>query len=209
MPSDPERPFDHDTLKLRAVFVPDHAKDKVSASDISGSLGYDAVKIPAVFVAKGEQPPGYPYEHFGEAVFRPDAEDGGEGDNAASSSASSQSSGAAPQDAPAGPALPPTRFRFGAALSGSTPEAGQPPNPAVAGGWNDPAAGGIAMWRSLANPGSLWRQSSAAPGAKGSPPAAASGTEDVPAAPAQSQPDQAERRRPNGDGQNDLPNGTE
>jgi hypothetical protein len=70
MPNNPDLPFDHDTLKLRAVFVPDSAKDQHSPSTVTSALGYDAVKIPAVFVREGGMPPGYPYQHVGRVEFR-------------------------------------------------------------------------------------------------------------------------------------------
>lgn len=39
MPNNPDEPFDYDTLKLRAVFVPEDGKDQVSATDIINPLG--------------------------------------------------------------------------------------------------------------------------------------------------------------------------
>ena len=70
MASNSERPFGHDTLKLRAVFVPEDAKDDVSRANISRTLGYHSLKIPAVFVPEGGDRPGLSYQSFGKAIFR-------------------------------------------------------------------------------------------------------------------------------------------
>jgi hypothetical protein len=67
---DPYLPFGHNTLKIRAVFIPDGAQ--VSMSDITRVVGFDPVFIRAVWVPPGGAMPGYPYEHIGEAVFIPD-----------------------------------------------------------------------------------------------------------------------------------------
>jgi hypothetical protein len=169
MPSNPDRPFDHDTLKLRAVFVPDDAKDQSSQADIIATLGYGAVKIPAVFVPAGGKPPGSGYEHIGRAQFRPDDDDD---DSAArrvytSWQTSSQSPDETQEDSEPGPTLPQTRFRFGEALGGNR-SPGPPPNPSVSSGRPAPApaglAAGVATWRGMADPVSVWRQSVAAPG---------------------------------------------
>ncbi len=73
---DDDRPFGYDTLKLRAVFVPQDNPDKISPADITAALGYDAVKIPAIFVPDGSDMPrpGYPYVHVGRYVMRGDGE---------------------------------------------------------------------------------------------------------------------------------------
>jgi hypothetical protein len=163
MPSNPDRPFDHDTLKLRAVFVPEDARDEVSRASITSTVGHDAVKIPAVFVPEGGKPPGYPYEHFGRAEFRPD-EDGAARRQFTMGSSSSQPPDGEQNDSQQIPMLPRTRYRFGAALFGGN-QAGHPPNPALAGSQRDPTAAGIAVWRRMANPGAVWRQSRAAPDA--------------------------------------------
>ena len=178
MPSNSDRPFDHDTMKLRAVFVHKDDKDQISQAGIVGALGYDTVKIPAVFVPKGGTPPGYPYEHFGRAEFRRSGGDGGKRIfNSGPSAAGPQD--AKVEDGESGPTLPRTRYRFGSALSdGRSP--GVPPNPA--GGQRDPVAAGIAVWRGMANPGNTLRRSLAAPSPAGNlTTAAGSGTEDAPA----------------------------
>jgi hypothetical protein len=56
------RPHGYDTLKLRAVFVPEGNPDKTSMADVTAALGHDAVKIPAIFVPDGSAGPrpGYP-----------------------------------------------------------------------------------------------------------------------------------------------------
>jgi muramidase (phage lysozyme) len=71
-----DRPFGYDTLKLRAVFVPEGNPDKISTADITAALGHDVVKIPAIFVPDGSgiPRPGYPYEYFGRYAW---SEDGG------------------------------------------------------------------------------------------------------------------------------------
>jgi muramidase (phage lysozyme) len=70
---DPDLPFGHNTLKLRAVFIPDGAD--VSMADIIQAVGPHPVLIRAVWVPPGGAMPGYPYEHIGQAVFIPDDDD--------------------------------------------------------------------------------------------------------------------------------------
>jgi hypothetical protein len=158
MPNSPDRPFDDDTLKLRAVFVPENARKQASRADIVRTLGHDAVKVPAVFVPEGGKPPGYPYERFGRAQFRPD-DDLPQNRIYTSQPTSSQPADAAQDNDGPVQTLPRTRFRFGAAMYGAPPP---PPNQAAA-GQGDPVARGAAAWRSMANPGKLWRQSRTAP----------------------------------------------
>ena len=146
MPSNPDRPFDHDTLKLRAVFIPEAAKDKVSQATITSALGHGALKIPAVFVPEGATPPGYPYERFGRAQFRPD-------DDVVAKRAftswptSSQPAAQAQDDAP-GPSLPRTRYRFGSALPNRSP--GPPPNPTLASRETNTVLAAIGVLRGIA-----------------------------------------------------------
>jgi hypothetical protein len=165
MPSNPDRPFDYDTLKLPAVFVPDSDKGQVSSADINRALGSDALRIPAVFVPEGGSTPGYPYESIGRAEFRP-GDDGAAQRKFTSWQSSSKPSDPAQEDSEPAPTLPRTRYRFGAALGGDR-SPGQPPNPTVSSGRPAPAAAGlaagVAAWRSMANPGDVWRQSVAAP----------------------------------------------
>ncbi len=159
MPGNPDRPFDHDTLKLRAVFAPEDAKSGISKADIIGPLGHDAVKIPAVFVPEGGTPPGYPYQRFGQTVFRPDEDDSE--DDGPTMARSSPDAAENDSEPPAG--LPRTRYRFGAALlRGRNP--GPPPNPSLVGGQGDTLAAGIAALRAMAKPGNPLRQSLAVPG---------------------------------------------
>jgi hypothetical protein len=165
MPSNPDRPFDYDTLKLPAVFVPDSDKDQVSSGDINRALGSDAVRIPAVFVPEGGSPPGYPYESIGRAEFR--TEDPGAAQRKFTSwQSSSKPSDPAREDSEPAPTLPRTRYRFGAALGGDR-SPGPPPNPTVSSGRPAPVAvglaAGIAAWRSMANPRSALGWSPAAP----------------------------------------------
>ena len=164
MPTNPDRPFGHDTVEIRAVFVPDSATDKVSRSAISRVVGYDAVQIPAIFVPAGGKPPGHPYIAIGQPIFRPD-DPGAANRQFTSGQASSQPSGDGQADDQPAPALPRTRYRFGAALSGGP--AGPPPNSTVSSGRPAPVAAGLAAglaaWRSMANPGDIWRQSLAKP----------------------------------------------
>ena len=183
MPNNPDQPFDYDTLKLRAVFVPEDEKDQVSSADIIDPLGYNAIKIPAVFVPEGGTPPGFPYERFGRTEFRPD-EDSTATRRFTSGPSSSQPSGAEDREERGEPAatLPRTRYRFGAALAGGPSPA--PPRPALAAGQGDPVADGTAVWRGMKTPGAVWRQSPAAPSAmRGRATAAASGTENASGAP--------------------------
>jgi hypothetical protein len=44
-----DRPFGYDTLKLRAVFIPQGNPNGVSAADITSHLGHDVVKLRAIF----------------------------------------------------------------------------------------------------------------------------------------------------------------
>ncbi len=162
MPDNTDRPFDHDTLKLRAVFVPEDAKDQVSQVNITRALGYDAVKIPAVFVPEGGKPPGFPYEYVGRVVFNP-TEAGGGRRVFTTGPSSSQASDLAREDGAPGPTLPRTRYRFGAAWSGSRHRP-PPPNPALGRGQGSPVATGIAMWCGMAHPGNVLRRSQAAAG---------------------------------------------
>ena len=76
MADDPHLPFGDNTLKLRAVFVPDGAQ--VSMADIIRVVGPHPVTFRAVWAPLGSALPGYPYEHIGNAVFIPDS-DAGEG----------------------------------------------------------------------------------------------------------------------------------
>ena len=71
-----DRPFGHDTLKLRGVFVPEGNPGQVSRADIAGVLGYDVVRIPAVLVPVGHTGPrpGYPYVWFGRVAMGGPAE---------------------------------------------------------------------------------------------------------------------------------------
>ena len=155
MPNSPDRPFDDDTLKLRAVFVPENAKKQASRADIVRTLGHDAVKVPAVFVPEGGKPPGYPYERFGRAQFRPD-DDLPQNRIYTSQPTSSQPADAAQDNDGPVQTLPRTRYRFGAAMYGAP---APPPNQAAA-GQGDPAARGAAAWRSMVNPAAVLRQKS-------------------------------------------------
>jgi hypothetical protein len=62
---DDQRPYGHDTLTLRAIFIPDGNPDNVSAADILRTIGPHAVTFPAVFVPDGSPLPGYPWVQFG------------------------------------------------------------------------------------------------------------------------------------------------
>ena len=150
MPNSPDRPFDDDTLKLRAVFVPENAKKQASRADIVRTLGHDAVKVPAVFVPEGGKPPGYPYERFGRAQFRPD--DDRPETRVYTSQPSSQPSDQAQEQSGPRQTLPRTRFRFGAVLDGNPP---RPPNPTVPGGQSDPVRTGLEAWRATKDAGRL------------------------------------------------------
>jgi hypothetical protein len=135
MPDAPDRAFDGDTLKLRAVLVLEEDKDQVSQGAIAGVVGYDTMKIPAVVVPEGGDAPGYPYERFGQ-VELPDEPDEPE-QTSSDSSQAAQAVQAPQQDA----AVP-------------------PPTPALAQGQSDPRAG-IEAWRGMADAGNVWRKSAA------------------------------------------------
>jgi hypothetical protein len=70
---DRDLPFGHNTLKLRALFIPDGAD--VAMADIIQVSGPHPVPMRAVWVPPGAAMPGYPYEHIGQAVFIPDSDD--------------------------------------------------------------------------------------------------------------------------------------
>ncbi len=142
---DDDRPFGYDTLKLRAVFVPEGDRDKVSMADITAALGYDAVKVPVIFVPEGsEEPrPGYPYVHVGRCVMRGDGRvdmlgpvpgDAERGGWAAGPMQGAGDTGDAPAKPPVARAMPPTPT----------------PTLAQAQSYFDPAKTAIATWRRLA-----------------------------------------------------------
>jgi hypothetical protein len=145
MSDNSDRPFGHDTLKIRAVFVPEGAEDQFSRGDIIGAVGYDSVKVPAVFVPEGGTPPSHPYENFGKAEFRPDQDAGPQQITASWQSAAPRDSESQPEQAASPPTPPPT------------------PAPALALQQGKPFAAGLAAWRSTADPGKVWRKKRAAP----------------------------------------------
>lgn len=61
-------------LKLNAVFVPQDARGLASTHNITVSRGPNTLRLPAVFVAQGRSPPGYPYIHIGKMTFNQDAD---------------------------------------------------------------------------------------------------------------------------------------
>ncbi len=48
-----DRPFGHDTLKLRAVFVPKGNPGNISAAGITDHLGHDVLRLRAIFIPDG------------------------------------------------------------------------------------------------------------------------------------------------------------
>jgi hypothetical protein len=90
----PNLPFGHNTLKLRAVFIPDGAQ--VSMSGITRVVGFDPVFIRAVRVPPGGAPPGYPFEVIGQATFTPDSDDQGRSTGTGSALAGMQDDPVAP-----------------------------------------------------------------------------------------------------------------
>jgi hypothetical protein len=90
----PNLPFGHNTLKLRAVFIPDGAQ--VSMADINQVVGRDPVLIPAVLVPPGGALPGYPYEPIGAAIFIRDSNDQERSTRASSRWAGTQNDPAVP-----------------------------------------------------------------------------------------------------------------
>jgi hypothetical protein len=147
MPSNSDRPFADDTVKIRAVFVPEAAADQVSPATIATALDYDAVKLPAILVPDGAPPPGYPYENFGHVVFRQD-EAVAETRAYTSWTQSAKPRNDAPEDSAPGPTLPRTRYRFGSALTGHSP--GRPPNPTLPGALDNPARVANELLRGIA-----------------------------------------------------------
>lgn len=73
-------PSGRDTLRLRAVFVPEGSEDDVPTQALAVSLGVGVVKFPAILVPEGEAPPGYPYVPFGRMEFDEDKDDNSEQD---------------------------------------------------------------------------------------------------------------------------------
>jgi ribonuclease T1 len=138
LPVDADRPFAHDTLKLRAVFVPKDSRDKVSAGNITAALGYDTVKIPAIFVPEGSEAPrpGYPFVHFGRYVWRADGgmdvlKSAPGGGSAADPAKGTGNTGNASSGQPTARRLPPT------------------PTPAVTQRYVDPVKTAVATWRGI------------------------------------------------------------
>ncbi len=133
-----DRPLGYDTLKLRAVFVPDGNRDTISRAGITAALGHDAVKIPAIFVPEGSQDPrpSYPYVHVGRYVWR---EDGGL-DMAGSVPRGSWAAGHVQGTGDAGDAPPgqPATHRLPPALA-----QGQAPR------YADPARTAASAWRAI------------------------------------------------------------
>ena len=138
--NDPDRPFGHDNLKLRAVFVPEGNPDDVSETDITEHVGQDVVKIPAVFIPEGSDiaPPGYPYVHVGQYQMSESGELGaqepaqGDGDGGRGGGQGSES-------------------------SDSTQPGRMPPVPALARGGGGSMAAGLAVLRGTRNPAAVWR----------------------------------------------------
>ncbi|HUB16755.1 MAG TPA: hypothetical protein VMB34_32775 [Acetobacteraceae bacterium] len=152
-----DRPFGRDTVKIGAVFVPEAAKHQISTGEVKARLGYGPVKIPAVFVAPGEAPPGYPYVNVGPVEFRLDATD-----------QTQSAEDSTPPAAPAEPSPPPKARPV------------LPPNPArtLAGG--DPAPARMTGWP-WANAASAWRNGPLHAGAAISPPPTSAANAGVPA----------------------------
>jgi hypothetical protein len=73
LPDSNDLPFGHNTVQIRALFIPDGVE--VSPADITRAVGLHPVMIRAVWVPEGGALPGYPYEHIGSAVFIPDSDD--------------------------------------------------------------------------------------------------------------------------------------
>lgn len=154
MPNSSARPFGHDTLKLRALFVPERAKSQPSSAVITGAVGHGAVKIPAVFVPQGGKSPGGSYVHVGKAEFRPDQDRGT--DSAATRTFTRHASSRPTQPDTAEreqrPPLPRTRYRFGTEQGGDHAP-GPPPNPSRADFAADPMRAAVRVWRSMRNAG--------------------------------------------------------
>jgi hypothetical protein len=73
LPDINDLPFGHNTVQIRALFMPDGVE--VSPADTTRAVGLHPVMIRAVWVPEGGALPGYPYEHIGSAVFIPDSDD--------------------------------------------------------------------------------------------------------------------------------------
>lgn len=142
---DPDLPFGHDTLTLRAAIIPAGAAVDVSDQDIAGTLGPDVVRIPAILVPHGGPPPGDPYVCFGKTMVHP-REDEARGGTVSPVDVSVRG------DDSAGSPLPRTRFRFGTGLL-KQPSAGAPPMPALTRQHEEPVAAAIKALDGLDNAG--------------------------------------------------------
>jgi hypothetical protein len=154
------RPFDHDTLKIRAIFVPENNPNRLSAADARSELGADPLKIPAIFVPEGSGAarPGHPYVHVGKYVMDKDQanEDGGGEQGRDGQQGGSRADGQN-QDSEDGDD----------ADAEEQAELPMPPTPALATspGYADPVAAGTAVLRGIANPNAVLRSVAGSSGA--------------------------------------------
>jgi hypothetical protein len=127
-----DHPFGSNTARFRATFVRDGSQTTASVQGLQANLGLNPVKLPAVFVREGGNPPGYPFVKIGGAQFRPDS----------------------PPDqrplftsmAPAGSSQPIENMSDG--FADRPPP---PPTPSAAYPHSNPLSAGLAVWRGMAN----------------------------------------------------------
>ena len=127
-----DHPFGFDTLTISAVLVA--AGDHEAAQGAAGTVGFDAVRLPAVLVPSGGAPPAGDYVMLG--VMTQAAIGGSRDANVAPPVAAVGASVGATAGANR-EAQPKTRHRTAG---------GQPPTP---GSVRDPVAVGVAAWRGM------------------------------------------------------------
>jgi hypothetical protein len=114
----------YDSLRLRAVLIPDGNPDNVSPADITNWLGYDVVRVRYSWGGSGEGQP--------EQEQEPPAEGADGGERAAAAIQGADGPGSTPVAQPAASAMPPT------------------PTLAQAARYADPAKTAAAAWRAIA-----------------------------------------------------------
>ncbi len=152
-----KRPFDHDTLKLRAIFVPENHPNRLSAANARSQLGADPLKIPAIFVPEGSnaQRPGHPYVHVGRYAM--------DKDQANKSDGSKQEQDAKQSGSWASGSNLSTEDGDDAEQQATLP---MPPTPAVVTSqrYSDPVTTAVAAWRRASGTGTGQTAPTPAPG---------------------------------------------
>lgn len=146
VPDDPDRPSGRTTKNGRPVLLRVHAMGEAPGAAAPGRIGADPVKPRTVPVTHAvPAPPAPPEDRSGRAVF-PDWADREK--RAFTSWPSSQSLHTETEEGEYVLTLPPTRYRFGAALRGGPPS--RPPDLDLAGAGDNPARRAALVLRNIA-----------------------------------------------------------